>query len=252
VTEPPSSSPAATPPPGRRRMLRTGGVIALGLLIVWAVVAYLVMPEAWKRYARRHPSLEDVPNVAYTGDGIPGDPLNSALVGTQHDVIRALLAAKWFPADPLSLKSSLEIVEASVLERPYAQAPVSNLYLFGRREDLAFEQPVGDDPRQRHHVRFWKTDKLDPDGRPVWVGSAIYDERVGLSRDTGEITHVTGPDIDAERDHLFDDLARGGVLIETYVVDDFHKILEGKNGGGDPWRTDGKLFTGVTKPGKGP
>jgi hypothetical protein len=224
-------------------------MIALGLLVAWGVVAYLVMPEAWKRYGRKHPTFEDVPNVTYTGDGIPGDPLNVALVGTEPDVIRALVAAKWFPANPLSLKSSLRIVEASVLKRPYAEAPVSNLYLFGRKEDLAFEQPVGDDPRQRHHVRFWKTEKVDADGRPVWIGSAMYDERVGLSRDTGEVTHVTGPDIDAERDHLFDDLAKGGDLAETYVVDGFHKVHEGKNGGGDPWHTDGRLFVGVTKAG---
>jgi len=25
----------------------------------------------------------------------------------------------------------------------------------------------------------------------------------------------------------------------------FHKVREGKNGGGDPWRTDGRLFVGV-------
>jgi hypothetical protein len=24
-------------------------------------------------------------------------------------------------------------------------------------QDLAFEQAVGPDPRQRHHVRFWET-----------------------------------------------------------------------------------------------
>jgi hypothetical protein len=36
--------------------------------------------------------------------------------------------------------------------------------------------------------------------RPIWVGSAVFDERVGLSRTTGQITHVTAPDVDAERD----------------------------------------------------
>jgi hypothetical protein len=93
----------------------------------------------------------------------------------------------------LTLDSCLEIAEASVLKRPYDDAPVSNLYLFGRKQDLAFEQAVGGDPRHRHHVRFWRTDDVDTDGRPVWVGSAVYDERVGLSRTTGQVTHVTAP-----------------------------------------------------------
>lgn len=232
----------------RHQTVRTGATIAAGIALIWASMAYLVMPEMWKHYAHRHPSLEDIPNITYTKDGIPGDPLNSALVGTKHDVLRALIAAKWHPADPLSLKSSLEIAEASVLDRPYADAPVSNLYLFGRKEDLAFEQPVGKNPRQRHHVRFWQSDKLDADGRPFWLGAAVYDDRVGISHKTGAITHHTSADIDAERGHLFEDLAAGGFLIETYAVNDFHKTREGKNGGGDPWRTDGRLFVGVTKP----
>ena len=126
---------------------------------------------------------------------------------------------------------------------------MSNLYLWGRKEDLAFEQPVGDNPRHRHHVRFWKSEKLD-DGRPVWVGSAIYDQRVGFSRDTGQITHVTAPDIDTERDKLFNDLEATGQLVDVSKIDDFHKIREGRNGGGDPWLTDGRLFVGVINEGR--
>jgi hypothetical protein len=125
---------------------------------------------------------------------------------------------------------------------------VSNLYLFGRKQDLAFEQPVGNNPRHRHHVRFWKTEKVDEDGRPVWVGSAVYDERVGLSRTTGQVTHVTAADVDAERDYLFKDPKETGDLEDFFIEEGFHKILEGRNGGGDPWHTDGNLFVGVIKP----
>jgi hypothetical protein len=168
-----------------------------------------------------------------------------ALIGTKAEVMKIMVAAKWYPADALTLHSCLEIAEATVLKRPYDEAPVSNLYLFGRREDLAFEQPVGNDPRQRHHVRFWRSDKIDADGRPVWVGSAIYDQHVGLSRTTGQVTHVTAANIDAERDYLFKDLEKTGDLSETYIENDFHKTLTGRNGGGDPWYTDGRLFVGV-------
>ena len=160
-------------------------------------------------------------------------------------------AAKWFPAAALGLKSDLKIAEDTVLSRPDVEAPVSNLFLFGRKEDLAFEQPVGDNPRQRNHVRFWKTDKVNDDGRPIWIGSASYDERVGLSHTTGQITHHISPDVDAERDHLFENLKQTGELSEEYTVDDFHKQLKGRNGGGDRWHTDGALKVGViaeTKP----
>jgi hypothetical protein len=216
-----------------------------GLLVLWLVVAYLFMPALWKRYTRRHPELEDIPGITHTGAGIPGDPLNVALIGTQAEVMKLMVAAKWYPADPLTLRSCLAIAKATVLKRQYDDAPVSNLYLWGRKQDLAFQQPVGSDPRRRHHVRFWKSDRVDAAGRPVWVGAAIYDERVGFSHTTGQITHHTGPDIDAERDYLFRDLETTGDLSETYIVDGFHKTLKGRNGGGDPWFTDGRLFAGV-------
>src|SRR5262249_29048046 len=211
---------------------------------LYLFIAYVLIPALWARYGRRHPSLEDIPDITYTGSGIPGDPINVALIGTKKQVVQIMQAAKWHIADPLSLRSSLKIAEASVLRRTYEDAPVSNLYLFGRREDLAFEQQVGNDPRKRHHVRFWETDKLDPDGRPVWVGSAVYDDRVGLSRTTGQITHHTAADVDAERDYLFGCLEQTGDLAERYSEDEFHKVREGKNGGGDPWHTDGKLYVG--------
>jgi hypothetical protein len=222
--------------------------IAIGLptlLLAYLVVAYLVMPLVWTWYVRDHPALDAVPHITFTADGLPGDPLNVALIGTETALKKILLAAKWYQADPLTLRSSLEIAEAAVLEQPYVDAPVSNLYLWGRKEDLAFEQPVGDNPRQRHHVRFWRADQVDRDGRPVWVGAAIYDTSVGFSDTTGQITHHTAAAIDAERDKLFRDLKQTGDLSEVYTIQGFHKILQGRNGGGDPWHTDGGLAVGV-------
>ena len=234
-----------TPPPKHPSRRKRIALFAAGAVVAYLTVAYILLPLAWKRYGRRHPSLEDIPGITYTASGIPGDPLNVALIGTKADLVKVMLAAKWSPADPLSLESSLEIAADAVFKRPDPDAPVSSLYLFGRKEDLAFEQEVGPDPRHRHHVRFWKTEKLDPDGRPVWVGSAVYDERVGLSRTTRQVTHVTAPDVDAERDYLFRCLERTGDLSETYIVAGFHKVTSGRNGGGDPWTTDCNLYVGV-------
>ena len=239
---------AAVPPLAPKRRLRSR-ILALSAFILasYLVAAYLLLPDFWKRYVHRHPSLADLPGITRTGTGLPADPLNVALLGTEEDVMRIALAAKWFPADPLTLRSCFRIARSTVLKRSYDDAPVSNLFLFGRKEDLAFEQPVGDNPRERHHVRFWRTEIVDPDGRPVWIGAAIFDRRVGLNRRTGQITHVTAPDIDTERDYLFRNLKTTGDLLETYIEDGFHRILKGKNGGGDPWFTDGKLHVGVIK-----
>jgi hypothetical protein len=230
--------------PRRRRWRRELGIL-VGLVLVYLLVAYIVLPGVWKRFATRHPSLMDIPNITHTSTGLPGDPINVSLVGTKAEVVKIMVAAKWHPADALTVHSCLEIAVASVFNRPDPNAPVSNLYLFDRKQDLAFEQPVDDNPRQRHHVRFWLTDRVDHDGRPIWVGAAIYDDRVGISDKTIQVTHHTAPDIDKERDKLFQDLQQTGDLAEVYFEDGFHKTLKGHNGGGDPWFTDGRLEVGV-------
>jgi hypothetical protein len=238
-------SPERAPADVKRSSLRKRSLQTLiAVLLVYLLAAYFVMPVDWRWYAHRHPTLDDVPDITYTKSSIPGDPLNVALIGTEYEVKRIMLAARWYPADPLTFRSCLKIATATVLKRPDDDAPVSNLFLFGRKEDLAFEQPVGASPRKRHHVRFWLTEDEDQ-GIPVWIGSATYDERVGWSGTTGQITHHIGPDVDAERNHLLDDLDATGELSETYVVAGFHKIDDGRNGGGDPWHTDGALDVGV-------
>ena len=62
-----------------RRLL----VIVAALLLSYLVVPYLIMPAVWKRYARRHSSFDDVPGVTHTASGVPSDPLNVALVGSE-------------------------------------------------------------------------------------------------------------------------------------------------------------------------
>lgn len=215
--------------------------VVLGALALYLVTAYLIFPQIDKYKARRHPDLTDGDRITHTGSGLPGDPLNIALVGTEEDVIRALAAAGWYPADPLTFRSSVRIAVDTVFKKTDADAPVSNLYLFGRREDLAFERPVGHSPRERHHVRFWRTDKIDA-GRPVWIGSATYDIKVEFSRTTGQVTHRISPDVDPERELILSDLTKAGHVRTNWWIDGFQKELEGRNGGGDPWHTDGRLL----------
>lgn len=228
----------------RRLIVKT----MIGFVLVWIVIAYVVAPFAWKRYAKTHPELDDNPRVTQTSDDHPGDPLNVALIGTEAELMSILQAADWYTASTLGLASDLKIAADTILSRPDNAAPVSNLYLFGRKEDLAFEQAVGDNPRHRHHVRLWKSDGLSDDGRPIWIGSAVYDARVGLSRTTGQITHVTAADVDAERDYLFVCLEKTHRLESKSIEQGFHRQLSGRNGGGDPWRTDGDLYVGVIRP----
>lgn len=239
-----TSSDHSGHPKRRRSIKRT--LILLGL--TWAVLAYLLLPLLWTVYEDEVATPVASPRITTTGDHHPGDPLNVALVGSRDGLIEIMRHAGWTEATALGLRADVDIIADSILSRPDPTAPVSNLYLYGRREDIAFEQPSGDNPRHRHHVRFWQApsgDLGEVGPHPVWIGSAVYDARVGFSHTTGAITHVTAPEIDAERDYLFECLQRSELLASQRVIADFHEQKSGTNGGGDLWETDGDLYLGV-------
>ena len=224
----------------RKSHLSRWALILLAGLATYLLMAYVVIPLLDKSKVHRHPGLYAGGKVTRTGTGLPGDPLNIALVGSEADLARALLAAGWHPATALGVGSSVRIAVDTVLDKPDPEAPVSSLYLFGRREDLAFEKPVGHSPKERHHVRFWKTTDTE-DNRTVWIGSATHDIGVELSRTTGQVTHHIAADVDAERDMLLGELTTARQVVATTWIDGFQTELQGKNGGGDPWHTDGRL-----------
>jgi hypothetical protein len=234
-------------PQQRRLAVRLAKMFAL-LVAVYLLVAYLTLPLVWKFYARRHPAMQNLPGLTYTHNGHPGDPINVALIASEDQVKGIMHDAGWFPADPLGWRSDMRIAADTVLKRSYDTAPVSNLYLWGRKEDLAFEQPVGGNPRERHHVRFWKSTELDDAGLPLWAGAATFDRQVGLSHTTGQITHHIAADVDTERNHVSQTLQATGQLSRSELMPDFHQVREGHNGGGDAWHTDGSLFVGEIGP----
>ena len=192
-----------------------------------------------------HPALIDSPTHTTTSSGHIGDAINVAFIGSEEELHHMLSVSGWYAADSVTLKTSFRIAADVVLHKPYPHAPVSNLYLWGRVQDAAFEQPVGDSPKQRHHVRFWKSKKVDSNSKPLWLGAATYDERVEISRTTGGVTHKIAPNIDLERNKLVNDAIAAGKLDGYYWVEEFHRLAKGKNGGGDPYFTDKRLAVGV-------
>ncbi len=227
--------------PRRHPRLRRAGLVTALFVTVYALAAYLALPLFWTHYDHQR-GLAELPMATSTAQGIPGDPINVGLIGNQTDVLRAMLAAGWAPADPITLRSSIEIAGSVLLDRPYRNAPVSNLYYLGRREDLAFEKPDGRSADRRHHVRLWKVLDSGDEGRPVWLGDATFDRGVGLSHYTGAVTHHIDPDIDAERERFAADLEAAGMVEARYQVTGVGPTIAGRNGEGDRYYTDGEVW----------
>src|ERR1700719_5278471 len=159
------------------RLLRRLLIVALGVLSVWLIVfvfnwtdhrlptilalaltygtaAYIVLPRV-VRVGLKILQRRRVPRFTITGDGLPGDPVNLVLIGTRQQLQSAFAVAGWAEADRLGLASSWHMVRAFVFNSPYATAPFSTLYLFGRGQDIGFQKAIDNSPRKRHHIRFW-------------------------------------------------------------------------------------------------
>ena len=215
----------------------------LFILIFWGLAAYLTLP----RFHRIMTTIY-VPDYflgrTQTGDGLLGDPVNLAFLAEEDDIHEAMRRAGWTMAEPVTLKSSWRIVISSLTKRSYPSAPVSPLLLFGRRQDFAYQQEVDGNPSKRHHVRFWKTPEgwMLPGGqRADWVAAATYDNAVGLSLFTLQVTHKVDAATDLERDYVVQTLSYTSPEASVRVLEGFMSGYNSRNGGGDQIRTDGNL-----------
>ncbi|MDJ0513432.1 MAG: LssY C-terminal domain-containing protein [Methyloceanibacter sp.] len=231
----------------------------LALAATYAVAAYVILPYIVRMglMVIRH---QHVPSFTITGDGLPGDPVNLALVGTFDELRAAFAKAGWHEADPLTLSSSWGMVRAFVFNTPYPRAPFSTLYLFGRGQDIGFQKAIGNSPRKRHHVRFWAkclteaetvddvfwhgTHRPDTRERVLWVGAGTKDTGFSLTRLTFQITHATDADTNAERDFIMAELSRNGAI---GVVDMYEAGEEIEAGTVNHYVTDGIIALATLK-----
>ncbi|XAS65676.1 LssY C-terminal domain-containing protein [Micrococcaceae bacterium Sec5.8] len=212
-------------------------------IVFWAVLAYLVLPRLHRILTRIY--LPDYfIGRARTSDGLLGDPVNLALLGTDNHVHAAMRRSGWTLADDVDLASSRRIITATLTRRSYDEAPVSPLFLFGRQQDFAYQQEVDGNPGKRHHIRFWRCPPgwVLPGGvRVDWLAAGTYDRAVGLSLFTLQITHKIEENTDDERDYVLASLRRAVPEAGVVVLRDFSTGYHARNGGGDTISTDGHL-----------
>lgn len=210
----------------------------LAILFLWLVIAYGELPRIWSKHEHKKVRRNEVV-VSYTSQDIPADPVNIRLIGDEQSIKCAFSSGGWSLADPLSARSAVGIVGSVVLMRSYPQAPVSSLYFKDRLQDLAFESDEGRSAHRRHHVRLWKT------AQNQWLGAATYDRGVGFALFTLQITHHIGPKVDAERDSLGRMLESHGARFSGSSPSNIPAGRKQRNGGGDPYFTDGMIKTFV-------
>jgi LssY C-terminus len=201
----------------------------LALSLTYGLAAYVILPRV-VRMSLKILQRQRVPSFTITGDGLPGDPVNIVLIGTLQQLHAAFATAGWSTADRLGVASSWRMIRAFVLNSPYPNAPFSTLYLFGRSQDVGFQEPINDSPRKRQHIRFWalslahseddvatasfwlNTDRPSNGEFVLWVGAGTKDTGFSLTRLTFQVTHATDSDTNAERDYIVDELKRSRLI----------------------------------------
>jgi len=183
--------------------------------------------------------LVDAPQRAESKTKKPGDPLNLVVVGNAAQILNAFKQAGWSVAKKLGTRSAVGTVRAMANDEGYGQAPVSQLDLFGRAEDLAFEKMLNTFLK-RHHLRLWRTTVTTADGREIWLGASTHD--IGLDVHPGVVSHEINPDLDAERSKVGADLMAGGLVAAERLVSRPNPLSEGKTATGGTWKTDGQLL----------
>jgi hypothetical protein len=196
--------------------------VALAVFVTYVLGAYVFVPALIRVYRIIRPP-DHLPFYCVTPDGFASDPMNIGIIGTRKQLIQAMEHAGWYMADPHSFRNLIRHGLSIFLGWEYPNAPVSNLYLFGRRQDLAFEVPISG-AGNRHHVRFWATTYEEGKQLAVhtihwhnrnsrvrgdnllWVGAASLDVGIAPIRHNLQLTHMIHPDTNRERELIVEQL----------------------------------------------
>jgi LssY C-terminus len=193
--------------------------------------------------------LDKAPHRAEGKDGKPGDPLNLVVIGSEHEIQAAFERAGWVEPSRASGQSIWAATRAILGEVGYGKAPVSDLFLFGRREDLAFAKMLNT-VAKRHHLRLWRAGAVTPDGREIWLGAATHDNGYDIRPQV--ISHAIDPNLDDERAKVAADLAATKLARAEELVARANPLSQGLTATGASWKTDGRLLAIELNPSAAP
>lgn len=168
-----------------------------------------------------------------------GDPLNIVIIGEPRDVYYAVIRAGWDETEAVTAASGWKTAASFFTGGAYRYSPISSLYLYGRKQDVALQR-IRENIHERNHFRLWLA-PMTFMGQTVWIGQISRDIGVRFTRKT-ITTHKIDPDVDETREFLVENLAYSQVLAKFAYVGGVGEVSIDEPRGnltGDPWFTDG-------------
>jgi len=168
-----------------------------------------------------------------------GDPLNIVVIGEEEELFYAFIRAGWDETETIYSTSMWKTAMSFLFGGKYRYSPVSALYMYGRKQDIAL-QKARQSIHERNHLRLWLS-PIRYENKPVWIGQISRD--IGVRFTTKTITtHKIDPDVDETRNYLIENfLYSQGLAKFAYVkgVAAAPITEPRKNLTGDPYFTDG-------------
>jgi len=168
-----------------------------------------------------------------------GDPLNIVIIAKTRDIYYAVIRSGWDETETVTTASGWKTAMSFLTGGAYRYSPVSSLYLFGRKQDVAVQR-IRENIHERNHFRLWLA-PMTYNGELVWVGQISRDIGVRFTAKT-ITTHKIDPDVDEAREFLIENFAYHQVLSKFAYVNGVGAApidAPRANLTGDPWFTDG-------------
>jgi hypothetical protein len=183
-----------------------------------------------------------IPRLLGDKDGNPGDMVNFLILGSEFSMQRVFATAGWVKVDSDVKDAVLHGLIGSLSKESYLTMPMSQLYLFGRKQDYgwAHAEPISV-VASRNHLRIWKA-PFNLNGETLWVGAATHD--IGFERDqrNNGITHKIDPNIDLERDYVEKTLSSTGLVAEVSHFLPSNPMLGAKTATGGSFHSNGQVL----------
>ena len=150
--------------------------------------------------------VEEQPATVTNADGSKtGDPVNFVIIGNSEAVWPAFLRSGWDPTAAMSAGTVMKTGFFGLFGGSYRYSPVSNLYVYGRAQDIAL-QKVRSSINYRNHLRLWLA-PVTYKGLPVMMGQISRDIGSRLTTKSSTLTtHRIDPNVDDTRAALVQDL----------------------------------------------
>jgi LssY C-terminus len=177
--------------------------------------------------------------------GDPGDMVNFVLIGSEAAVDQAFKDAGWLKVlDPNKdhRRAAMGGVFSGFRHKPFVEMPMSQLYLFGRPQDVGYARGLAVGALgSRHHLRLWKA-PIQVAGQDVWVGAGTHDESFMHDPHHKGFSHYIDPNVDDERMYIQQTLGNTHEATQWTMIQPPNPVQNAETVSGQVYHSNGQML----------